>query len=123
MLKVHTSRSTSVAVLCVQGRVIRGETEKLRAAVVSQLDASVIVLDLARVNTIDAGGLGVLLELRGYAESRGVEFRLRNVTKLVRRILEITKLDSVFEVTCEVETFAPIKLSQFGSQMQVASCA
>ena len=71
----------------------------MRSAVMAQVDVSVIVLDLAHVNTIDAGGLGVMLELRDYTESRGVEFRLENVTNLVRRIMEITKLDSVFKIS------------------------
>jgi anti-anti-sigma regulatory factor len=38
-----------------------------------------------------------------YAESRGIEFRLRNIGKLVKRILEITKLDSVFKLATEKE--------------------
>jgi len=63
------------------------------------------VLDLARVNTIDAGGLGVMLELRADAESRGVEFRLRNVNRLVKQIFTITRLDSVFGISKEGETF------------------
>src|SRR5215470_10980128 len=99
MVKVHDTKFGNVALLCVEGKIVRGETDALRSAVLSQVDASVVVLDLACVNTIDAGGLGVMLELREYTVKRGVEFRLANVTKLVRRILEITKLDSVFKVS------------------------
>src|SRR5215472_16176985 len=99
MLKVHTTNGANVAVLCVQGRIVRGETEVLRNAVLAQRKVSVVVLDLARVNTIDAGGLGLLLELRHHAESSGIEFRLENVTKLVREVLEITRLDTVFDIS------------------------
>ena len=99
MLKVHNRKFGNVAFLCVEGKIVRGETDALRSAVLAQVDASVVVLDLARVNTIDAGGLGVMLELREYTESRGVEFRLENVTRLARQILEITKLDSVFKIS------------------------
>jgi anti-anti-sigma factor len=60
---------------------------------------SVVVLDLARVSMIDAGGLGLLLELRQHTDSSGIEFRLKNVTKLVRRVLEITRLDTVFDIS------------------------
>ena len=98
MLKVHTTKLGSLAVLCVDGKLVRGETDPLRRAVLSQLDTSVVVLDLAHVNTIDAAGLGVILELREESESRGIEFRLAHVTRLVRRILELTKLDSVFKM-------------------------
>ena len=50
---------------------------------------------------IDAHGLGVLLELRRDAESNGIEFRLLNVTRLVGRVLEITRLNSVFNLVAE----------------------
>ena len=99
MLQVRIRKLGNVAVLCLDGKIVRGETDALRRAVLAQADASVIVLDLARVNTVDAGGLGVMLELRKHTESTGTELRLRNVTQLVKRILEITRLDSVFEVS------------------------
>ena len=99
MLKVHTTKFGSVALVFVEGKIVRGETDALRNAVLGHVDISVIVLDLARVNTIDAGGLGVMLELREETESKGIEFRLQHVTQLVRRILEITKLDSVFNIS------------------------
>jgi anti-anti-sigma factor len=99
MLKVKITKLRNLSVLCVEGKIVRGETDALRNAVLAQVDASVVVLDLAGVNTIDAGGLGLMLELRTQTESKGIEFRLENVTKLVRRILEITKLDSVFKIS------------------------
>ena len=104
MLKVHTAKFGNVALLCVEGRIVRGETDALRNAVLAQVDTNVVVLDLAHVNTIDAGGLGVMLELRAETESRGIDFRLEHVTQLVRRILEITKLDSVFDLSSNHET-------------------
>ena len=104
MLKVYSRKFGNAVVICLQGRIVRGETEALRKAVLVPDDAGMVVLDLARVNTIDAGGLGVMLELRADAESRGIEFRLRNVNRLVKQILTITRLDSVFEISMERET-------------------
>src|SRR5215831_13695866 len=104
MLKAYSRKFGNVVVICLQGRIVRSETEALRKAVLVTDDASAVVLDLARVNTIDGGGLGVMLELRADAESRGIEFRLRNVNSLVKQILTITRLDSVFEVSMERET-------------------
>jgi anti-sigma B factor antagonist len=109
MLQVHTKKSGNVTVLCLDGKLVRGETDALDRAVIAQADASVVVLDLARVNTVDASGLGVMLKLREHTESRGIELRLRNVTQLVKRILEITKLDSVFEMS---ETYVLSALHQ-----------
>jgi anti-sigma B factor antagonist len=123
MLKVHTTKLGNVAVLCLQGKIVRGETETLRRAVLTQVDASVVVLDLARVDTIDAGGLGVLLASRKETQSKGIEFRLINVTKLVRQVLEITRLDSVFEVTSGANVLAARSVGRMSSVLELAACA
>jgi len=99
MLKVRTQKLGGVAILCLQGRMAFGETEELSEAVRSQSNASMVVLDFAQVELIDAGGLGVLLRLREVTESRGTEFRLINVNRLVQQMLELTRLDSVFKVS------------------------
>jgi len=122
MLKAYTRKFGNAVVICLQGRIVRSETEALRKAVLVPDDASMVVLDLARVNTIDAGGLGVMLELRADAESRGIEFRLRNVNSLVKQILTITKLDSVFEISMDSETWQSPYYSQ-STTLQVAARA
>jgi len=123
MLRVHAKNLVSVAILCLQGRMVRGETAALRNAVHSQSEVSAVVLDLARVSTIDAGGLGVMLELREQAQSKGIAFKLINVTKLVSRLLEITRLNSVFEITSAAEVLSASSFGQPTSLGQLASCA
>ena len=122
MLKVHITKFGNVALLCVEGRIVRGETDVLRSAVLAQTDTSLVVLNLAHVNTIDAGGLGVMLELREQTESKGIEFRLEHVTQLVRRILEITKLDTVFKVPGSDLRAAPIPRKP-AMVFEMAACA
>ena len=123
MLKVHAKKLGNVAVLCLRGRITTGETSGLRQTVNEQTGASAVVLDLARVSSIDAHGLGVLLELRKQTEAKGIEFRLTNVTKLVRRVLEITRLDSVFEVTSEAEAVGRTAVGRRTPLAPLASCA
>ena len=98
MLKVHTRKLGNVAVVSVQGRIVNGETASLRQEVGSQLDSKSVVLDLARVSTIDASGLGLMLSLRKQAEKKGVGLKLMNVSKFVFHVFEITRLDTVFEL-------------------------
>ena len=131
MLKVHTRNLGNVAFLCMQGQIVTGETETLRKAVHLQSEAqsdaqsgvSTVVLDLTQVSTIDAGGLGVMLELRTLVQSKGIGFKLMNVSKPVGRVLEVTRLDSVFEVTSGVELFPAVSRRQPASAMKWASCA
>ena len=123
MLKVHAKNLGTVAVLCLQGRIVKGETEMLRKALHSLSEVRAVILDLARVTTVDAGGLGVMLELREQAESKGIRFELMNVNKLVSRVLEVTRLDSVFEVTSGVEFFPAVSRGRQESMPWLASCA
>jgi len=121
MLKVHTRNLGNVAVICLQGRIVNGETTSLREAVNSQFSASAVVLDLARVSTIDASGLGLMLSLRKQAETKGVSFRLMNVNKFVRQVFEITRLDTVFEVIPRIEP--PAVSRAHPARLEWAACA
>src|SRR3989442_12002938 len=127
MLKVQTKNLGTAAVLCLQGQIVNGETEILRHAVLSlseaQSEVSAVVLDLARVTTVDAGGLGVMLALREQVEAKGIRFELMNVNKRVSMVLKLTRLDSVFQITPGVEFLPAVSRSQQGRVAAFASCA
>ena len=122
MLKVHTRNLGNVAVVCLQGRIVNGETSSLREAVDAQLNGSSVVLDLARVSTIDASGLGLMLALRRQAEAKGVGLKLMNVSKFVKQVFEITRLDTVFEVIPRVESL-PARSQARATRVEWAACA
>ena len=67
--------------------------------------SGMLVIDLARVERIDAAGLGVLLGLRESARSSAITFKLMNATKRVEEILELTHLQRVFEFCSVRELF------------------
>ncbi|HYJ88300.1 MAG TPA: STAS domain-containing protein [Pyrinomonadaceae bacterium] len=129
MLKVQTRNFGNVAVLNLQGQVVNGQTDILRDAVqaLSLPATSTLKLDLARVTTVDAGGLGVMLELREQFQSNGIRFELMNVPKQIRRVFEITRLDSVFQITSTVESFPAVSRNRRSSvgvhHAPLASCA
>ena len=105
MLKVELKSLDTVAILYVQGQIINGETEILRPVIAKLSGQRAVIMDLGRVNTIDAHGLGVMLELRAQAEAKGMRFELRNVNRLLHRVLSISRLDTVFKITPSVEIF------------------
>ena len=109
MLKVNTKKLGAVKVLCLKGQVISGDTEMLRSAVQSASDTGDIILDLSNVSIVDAHGLGVLLQLREQTVARGLRFELMNVSERVNRILEITRLNTVFDITPGIEYFAGMR--------------
>lgn len=105
MLKVHAKKSDAVAVLCLEGQIINGDTEILRSAVQSVSGAGEIILDFSNIMTVDAHGLGVLLQLREETLAKGIHFELINLSKRVYRIFEITRLHTVFEISRGVQFF------------------
>lgn len=127
MLKVNAKQLGTVVVLCLDGQIVTGETEILRNAVLSLSEAlsdvSAVILDLARVTTVDAGGLGVMLALREQLESKGIRFELMNVNRWVSRVLELTRLNSVFRITCAVEYLPAVSQSRRAAARPFASCA
>jgi anti-anti-sigma factor len=112
MLKIQARKLGNVAVLCLQGQIVNGETEILRNVVQSQSEVSAIKLDLAQVTTVDAGGLGVMLALREQVLSKGIRLELMNLNKRVRMVLELTRLDSVFQITSGLEFLPAVARSQ-----------
>ena len=123
MLKVQPRNSGTAAVFYLQGQIVNGETDTLRNAVALQPNVSAVILDLAGVNIVDAGGLGVMLELREQAKSKGIRFELINLNKWVRYVLEVSRLDSVFEVKSEVECMATVSRNRRAPAPWLASCA
>jgi anti-anti-sigma factor len=116
MLKVHTRKLGTAAFLCLEGQIVVGETELLHTVVDSLCDTSAVILDLAQVKTVDAHGLGVLLELRSRLQEKGIRFELMNVSKPLHRVLEITRLNSVFQINSKLELFPPIPRA-FGARV------
>jgi anti-sigma B factor antagonist len=103
MLNATAQKLGDSTVLRCQGRIVIGDAYAiLRNAVLRQTHTRTLILDLAQVDRIDAGGLGVLLGLRDWAYSHAIRFQLMNVINQVAHVLELTKLDRVLEF-CSVE--------------------
>ncbi len=103
MLQATIQELGDTNVLHCRGRIVLGEGYAiLRDAAMSQGHVRLLVLDLAQVDRIDAGGLGVLLDVREWARANAIRFKLMNVMNKVEQILELTALDRVFEF-CSIQ--------------------
>jgi len=111
MLKVHAKKLHAVEVLSLEGQIVNGETEILRGAVQLASDISDIVLDLSNVTNVDAHGLGVLLQLREQTIAQGIHLELINVSRRLYQLFEITRLNTVFEINCDVRFFPAVAYS------------
>ncbi len=121
-MKVYPKKLGTIVTLCLQGRVVIGEMAALREAIERLMDTKILVLDLTRVNLIDAAGLGLLIELREQLRKKGIEFRLMNAAERISRIFEITRLNTVFEVT-RPDSFLVNPLNKGVALKDFAACA
>ncbi len=62
-----------------------------------------IVVDLADVIAMSSTGLGILIAAHRYMAEKEGAFKLAQLSEKVRYILEITRLDTVFEVFDSVD--------------------
>ena len=98
-LNFQVERRHDVAIVRCVGRMVRGTPLDLFRRQVEQLEhARILVLDLSEVEQVDAGGLGALLLIRRWSRQHSVQMKLVNPSPFVLRLLEATRLTSVFEV-------------------------
>ena len=93
----------SIAVLDVIGRMVLGERTNdtlFRNAVTEQLSAGKgqLIVNLAQVTQADTSGLTALVTAHVTAAKRGGSLKLANPAKRIRDLLEITRLNTLFEV-------------------------
>ena len=93
MLHVAIEESGKTAVLRCVGRMVRGHETAILCAAVRQGGRNV-VLDLSKVDAVDAAGVGALLSL----QAAGIYLQLKNPSKAICEVLRVTKLDSIFEI-------------------------
>jgi anti-anti-sigma factor len=65
--------------------------------------SSDVVIDLAEIEFIDSIGLGVLVGLYKTIRTRGCRANFIGVRPAVKRVLEIIRLDEIFEVYSDLE--------------------
>jgi anti-anti-sigma factor len=98
VLTLEIQNHPHLAVLRCSGRIVCGEgADNLLRAAMSQ-DKRHLQIDLSGVESIDAGGLGVLATLEKWAEAGNRTIELLNPSMRVREALETTKLSSVLRV-------------------------
>ena|SRR5271165_5168541 len=94
-----------VLVVKCSGRLVyREEAAALFGEVIRLLPQSQqFVLDLSEVEMMDGAGLGELVILLDRARAGGSAMKIANPSKLVRELLELTNLSTVFEIYPTVE--------------------
>lgn len=107
-LQMTTRNFAGVLIVECSGRLVLGqESANLRHLVRDHLSENKqVVIDLEKVSYIDSSGLGILAGLFTTARKAGGAIKLAKVNPLLRDMLQITKLFTVFEVFDRAEDAA-----------------
>ena len=89
MLRIQAERFGDVAVIYCEGRIVQDEAAfRLRDAVRRERNFRAILLDLSEVESLEGGGLGMLLSLQKWTRDRSIDFRVYDPPTHVRKSLE-----------------------------------
>ena len=90
-----------VTVIVVEGQLIVGNRQELKQTVLDSLEAGSrkFLIDFAGTGYIDSSGLGVLVSLSKKIREHGGELRLANLNDDLRSLFELTKLDTLFQIS------------------------
>jgi len=99
-LKIEREASKDETVIAVAGDVDLYTSPELRKAVLKAIPKATgrLAVDLSGVNYIDSSGVATLVEGLRSAREHDTGFVLVNPSPAVTQVLELAKLDSVFEV-------------------------
>jgi anti-anti-sigma factor len=71
----------------------------LRQAVIRLKQPRIVVLDLSGMETVDGGGLGMLVFLHRWTRENAIQLKLVNPSRFVRYVLECTRLTRVLNIS------------------------
>jgi anti-sigma B factor antagonist len=90
-----------VCVVAVEGQLIVGNRQELKQRILDELErgARRFLVDFAQTGYIDSSGLGVLVSLSKRIRENNGELRLANLNDDLKTLFELTKLDTLFQIS------------------------
>lgn len=94
-------KENDVTIIDVEGQLIVGNRQELKQKVLQELEGGErkFLIDFAQTGYIDSSGLGVLVSLSKKIREQGGELRLANLSEDLRTLFELTKLDTLFQIS------------------------
>ena len=99
-MKVNVRSEGDVSVVDLSGKITIGEGDVLLRETVETLlkeGRSKIVLNLARISYMDSAGIGELVACYKRSREKGGQLKLLNPSGKVYDLLQLTKLEEIFE--------------------------
>jgi anti-sigma B factor antagonist len=100
-MNFRISDSGGIVLVEVDGELIVGNREELKQSVLERVGAGErkFVVDFQQSSYIDSSGLGALVSLSRKIRESGGELRLAGLNEDLRTLFELTKLDTLFQIS------------------------
>jgi anti-sigma B factor antagonist len=100
-MSFEVKKQDGITVIDVEGQLIVGNRQELKQKVLQELENGErkFLIDFDRTGYIDSSGLGVLVSLSKKIREQGGELRLANLNEDLRTLFELTKLDTLFQIS------------------------
>lgn len=91
-------------ILTADGGINRGTAQQLIESIAKLVEAGVrrIIIDFSKVDLITSSGISTLLLLNRSMRHRGAEVKLAGLHGMVAQVLQLSRLDRVFEMYPDV---------------------
>ncbi|WP_371258360.1 STAS domain-containing protein [Magnetospira sp. QH-2] len=98
------SQQDKATVVAFQGDVDLESSPEARKILLAQLDGcDLLLVDMSEVNYIDSSGIASLVESFQTGRAKGKRFALVSVSEPALRVLQLARLDKVFDIHENVE--------------------
>lgn len=87
--------------------IVTSEDVKRQLASLVENGSRTVTLDLRDVGFVDSSGLGALVAVHNFAESKGAQFVVQAAPRHVRDLFSLTRLDNLLTVAPRPEPPAP----------------
>src|SRR5882672_1508483 len=90
-----------VLIVAVDGQLVVGNRQDFKDSVLGALEGGErkFLVDFSETGYIDSSGLGVLVSLSKKIREQGGELRLANLNDDLQTLFELTKLDTLFQIS------------------------
>ena len=105
-MELATREDGGVTIITVTGDLVIGDAESNFKKTITRLleEGRVnLLIDLSAVGFLDSSGLGALVRALTNSQKEGGQTKLLNAGPQIRKLLQMTKLDSVFEIHEDME--------------------
>jgi anti-anti-sigma factor len=100
-MKINLEKGSNYAVIKLIGNLVEGPSSGEFSQLIEKLikeDISNIIIDLEKVSYANSTGLSVLFNGYRKLDKRGGKFKLVNLNDKFKKLLSITKFDTLFEI-------------------------